>query len=106
MFHPPQTDETTSPALVCSNLKSETNQMWTFVPLKDDRKVDMNLVNDLRTISDYPKELTTYQIVAAADQNICMGVQLSPQNGVKRQHFRVMACNRDQGRSTISYLIK
>ena len=72
--------------------------MWTFVPLKGERKVDMNLVNDLRTIPDFPKELTTYQIVAASDQNICMGVQSAPQNGLKRPHFRVLTCNRNQGR--------
>ena len=72
--------------------------MWKFLPVKGDRKVDMNLVSELRNTSDYPKELTTYQIVSATDQNICMGVQYSPQNGVKRQHLRVLTCNRDQGK--------
>ena len=55
------------------------------------------LITDICRGHNYPKQFTTYQIVSANDENICLGVQFPPDFMQEQKCLRVLPCYKSKG---------
>ena len=76
--------------------------LWTFQPVENSlRKESLTkgriLITDMCRGHNYPKQFTTYQIVSVEDNNICLGVQFSPEFIEDQTSLRVLPCYKSKG---------
>ena len=77
-------------------------ELWMFQPVENSlRKESLTkgriLITDICRGHNYPKQFTTYQIVSVQDNNICLGVQFSPQFIEEQKSLRVLPCYKSTG---------
>ena len=81
--------------------------LWMFQPIENGSRNDSVsqeriLITDICRGHNYPKQFTTYQIVSANDENICLGVQFSPDFMEEQKCLRVLPCYKSKGESFFS----
>ena len=85
----------------------QTNQeinkgLWMFQPIENNIRngnvsQERILITDVCRGHNYPKQFTTYQIVSSNDDNICLGVQFSPDFMEEQKCLRVLPCYMSKG---------
>ena len=76
--------------------------LWMFQPIENNiRNSSVSheriLITDVCRGHNYPKQFTTYQIVSSNDDNICLGVQFSPDFMEEQKCLRVLPCYKSKG---------
>ena len=77
------------------------NGLWMFEPVDNRSRKSPSqervLITDICRGHNYPKQFTTYQIVSVQDNNICLGVQFSPDFVEEQTSLRVLPCYKNKG---------
>ena len=76
--------------------------LWMFKPVENNLRKESTskgriLITDICRGHNYPKQFTTYQIVSVQDNNICLGVQFSPEFIEEQKSLRVLPCYKSKG---------
>ena len=76
--------------------------LWIFqsidnISRNDNSSQERILITDICRGHNYPKQFTTYQIVSANDENICLGVQFPPDFMQEQKCLRVLPCYKSKG---------